>query len=276
VAARAPQPFRRSTIPPTVGADESFDALELSGKVLALMAVLLPAGGFLVRAIAFSITFGSEWGVPLAWSAPLPELAVTGLMSLLLALPFPLVLWYLWHLEQRRERGLPAFSPRAKRLMRVWSVVSLLTFPIFFFFTPGWPSPILSGLLVVPVVLGPYLSWRGPRKRFRDIWWVVVVVVLMTDVIGGLAGVVLGFQPAEYQFNSTVAKGVSNGTYVQVGEADGLLYLQRCGERAIYAIATPAVSSIRYVQSAQHSVTGGPSLAEVLLGATAQVGAGAC
>src|SRR5579864_299198 len=56
------------------------ELLEIVGKVLALSAALLPPTGFLLRATALSLAFGPSIGIPLAWSAPLPELAVDGFL----------------------------------------------------------------------------------------------------------------------------------------------------------------------------------------------------
>jgi len=261
--------FQRQTKPPTIGPTSSFDALELGGKVLALMAALLPAAGFLVRAIALSIPFGPEWGVPLAWSAPLPQLAATGLFSLLIALPAPLGLWLAWRLEYLRERT-ESPSRRTLRLLNVALILGLIVMVTSVLFSPGWPVILSSTPLGVLLVIGTQLSWRGrPRRRFRDIWWVVALAVLLTAVVGGFNGFVLTFQPARYEFDANVTQAVHDGMYLQLGEADGVTYLQRCGDnKSVFAVSDRAISSITYVQSGVPQAALGPSLMAVIRGAT--------
>jgi hypothetical protein len=268
-------------IMPARAETQPFDPIEMSGKVIALMAALLPAGGFLTRAIAFTITFGPDWAVPLAWSAPLPQLAVTGLYSLLLALPVPVALWLAWRREiarESRDNRLSLPDRLERRIIRhggLMVAVGVAVVLVDFFLLPGWPIQLFGLAMVVPLILGPRLSWRGKdRRRFRDVWWVVVLVVLIADVIGGLTGLLVGFVEADYEFDPSATSVAVNGSYQQLGEADGFAYLQKCGSSQIYVVNDRAIDSIRQRQLPSGSV--GVSLIQVLQGATPEVGAHRC
>src|SRR4029077_14767527 len=122
-------------------ASNPVDPIEMAGKIAALMAALLPAGGFVARIIALEITFGPGWAFPIAWSAPLPQLAVTGLICLAIAFPAPAVLWLLWHSESIGLRILNRFPSREARTrlliaMAFGGAVGLLVFVALFLFLP--------------------------------------------------------------------------------------------------------------------------------------------
>src|SRR4029077_20910719 len=51
-------------------ASNPVDPIEMAGKIAALMAALLPAGGFVARILPLAITFGPGCAVPLSWGAP--------------------------------------------------------------------------------------------------------------------------------------------------------------------------------------------------------------
>jgi len=259
--------------------DDSFDPIELAAKIIALTAALLPPSGILARAIAFQMSFGPEWAIPMAWSAPLPQLAVTGLLSIGLVVPTGFFLWLSWNREVRRHaRWRQRLSPqpdrrrgRADWLVELWTsrLVNPLTLAAalaLVLFSPAFPTAIVGLPLGALAAIGPLVSWRHrPQRRFRDIWWVVVAVVLVADVTSGILGSSLvGFIQADYEF-SPASTTMVNGSYQELGEADGFLYLQKCGTDNIYAVNAGAVASI-HERPAQPPL--GPSLYETLLGAS--------
>lgn len=262
--------------------DRSFDPFEMGAKVAALGAALLPAGGFVSRAIAFQITFGGDWAVQLAWSAPLPQLAVTGLLSVLLVAPVPILLWVVWRAEVRREARMrrpprPSTKPPNRRdlLVAVGMMVSgLVGMGAALILIPAFPSQLLSSPLGPLVLYGARYTWRRyGRPRLRDIWWVVVLVILFADVSGGILGFVPIFTKADYQFSPAVSSRMVNGSYQQVGEADGFVYLNKCGTNQIYVVNDQAIAS---AQQQHPAITTPPNLVQVLGGARVTLGLPLC
>jgi hypothetical protein len=258
---------------------QSFDPIEMAAKIVALMAALLPLGGVLARSTAFAIGYGVDWALPLAWSAPLPELAVTGLYCLILVLPIPGILWLDWRLATISDAStteLPTSGRQRKSLLLIALGLALI---LAGWLILPWPVPILSLLLALPLFYGPRLAWRGKRKkRFRDIWWVVVLLVLIADVIGGAVGTLPGVVRASYEFDPSATRSLTNGSYQQLGVADGFLYLQKCGSRQVYVVDERAVVLQTAETGSSILLLGAPApnFVQVLLGATPQVGVPPC
>jgi hypothetical protein len=260
----------------------SHDRLEIAAKVLAFTTILLPAGGFLARAIAFEIAFpDSGWGVALAWSAPLPQLAVTGFASLLVALPVALGLWLMWNAEVISVRP-PAWLGRHRWLkalfllaLGVGLLAGLIVNALLFVFLPFWPTSLVSFGLAIFLILARPRSWRDKEKRrLRDVWWVVAVGVFGMNVSAGVLGILIGFGPGEYQFVSGASQ-LTNGTYQQIGEADGIVYLQKCGSDIVYGVNELDVVAMQ-TPATRWKFPIGPSLYDVYHGATPQLGFQAC
>lgn len=262
-----------------------YDQIELAGKVVALTTALLPGAGFLARAVAFEIQFhDSGWAVPMAWSDPLPDLAFTGLTSVVLASPAVLLIWLLLRYEQFREAEMkrsPRFGRRVLILMlgglSLALVVNTVVLIGLIVAAPSWPLSLFAIASGWIVILGSRLSWRGQAaKKFGDVWWVIVVAVLFAAIGNGITGILGGFiQVASYEFDPKTTSVLTDGLYQPLGDADGFLYLQKCGTSRIYVVNEHDVAS---VEPALHRlpVLLGPSLAQVILGATPTVGVYKC
>src|SRR5437764_1215983 len=119
---------------------ESADVVEIAGKWLALLAVLLPAAGLLVRYVAYSLALPNESALRLAWSTTLIELSVIGFVSILL----PAALVILAEIAYRLLRGpLNRIRERSARTKRAVIILLLVVTGIAFAFVPGWPISIV-------------------------------------------------------------------------------------------------------------------------------------
>jgi hypothetical protein len=142
-----------------------------------------------------------------------------------------------------------------------------------------WPVPLLSLALLVPLFLGPRVAWRrGQTRRFRDIWWVVFVIVVIADMIGGTIGGLPGVVQGQYSFDASLLSVVPDGRYLQVGEADGFTYLQSCMTGTAYAVPDRLINSVRVDSNADLLWNGGsaPNVVAVLRGATSRLGLQPC
>ena len=99
---------------------------------------------------------------------------------------------------------------------------------------PGWPASLLPVLGVfVPFALFMVLD-RSARKRPRGLSLAVVAPSLIALLLigmfyAGLAGSGLGFTRGAYQFTGANGRtGPGNGTYVELAQDSGLLYLHPC------------------------------------------------
>jgi hypothetical protein len=261
---------------PVAPDSQSSDLIELAGKVVVLTTALLPVAGFVARATAFEITFhDSGWAIPMAWSASLPDLAFTGLWSVCLAAPVFALLWLRRWASPRPGKTLRGPSLWLFGHWRVFIGVFAAAVIAIVLLGPFWPASLFPALLFAVTVFGFRLSRGGRVERFRDIWWVIVCLVLISALGNGAAGLLGGYvQTADYHFDTTAGSVVANGPYQAYGEANGFVYLQRCGTSDIYAVSETDVVSMR--PPLQRPVRAGPSLLDVSLGATPEVGAYKC
>lgn len=247
--------------------------IELAGKVLALMAALLPVAGFVARATAFEITFhDSGWAIPMAWSASLPDLAFTGLWSECLTAPVLGLLWLLyWALPPPigLDRGLRLLHGRLRPVV-ILSAVALIAIVVL---EPFWPAEFIP--LFFAVTLVAYRRWRGGQAGLLDIWWVIVTLALISAVGDGVGGILGGYpQTAEYHFGPAAETLVADGRYQQYGEASGFVYLQRCGTSDIYIVNENEMESIR--PPSQRPIRTAQNLLDVVFGAAPSMGAYKC
>jgi hypothetical protein len=94
----------------------------------------------------------------------------------------------------------------------------------------------------------------------------------MADAYGGVLGLVPLFVKGEYRFNPNTT-GVLDGSYQQLGEADGFVYLNKCGSTHIVAVNQQAITTVQQVQVASVNA---PNLIDVVRGAKVPVGIPLC
>jgi len=216
------------------------DLLEASGKALALAAVLLPVAGATLRFIAFQ-TGGplSTSAYQLAWTAPVDQLAATGLAGLFPSLFYVAVVVMAILAFRVLDRLFPRRHlphERSKR-SRFLAAAAILAVALIGFLAFGdWPTGVVSlvagglvGTIVVRVSNVPQ-PWR-----LRHTWPVVVTLLATAALTSGLTGYLGGVQVGDYTFKRDAASVASNGTYAQIAESADLLYLWDC-RRAGYIV----------------------------------------
>jgi hypothetical protein len=222
---------------------------------------------------AFEIAFhDSGWAVQMASSDSLPDLAFTGFWSVVLVVPMSGLLWLLhWTLPSPvgLNRELRFWRGRRRPVV----IVSALAVIAIVFLEPFWPLG-LTPLLVAVWFFG-FRTLQGGQVKFLDIWWVILLLVAISAVGDGAGGVLGGYlQTADYRFDPSTGSAVANSRYQQYGEADGFVYLQKCGTSDIYIVNENDVASIR--PPSQRPKRRGVDLLDVLFGAQPVVGAFKC
>lgn len=218
------------------------DVLEIIGKVLALSAALLPPTGFVVRATALSLAFGPSIGVPLAWSAPFPQLAADGFFVVAPTYISAIVIF----LISRRvlPPGTRAAAPRRSRRFTLLAM-GLMVAPLAVFY-PGFPGVLVGVPTVVAVMQTITRAFSGgSRFRLREVWWLISVGLLLVAIFFGTGGAIFNLPPAEISFAN--GSPLRDGRYLQVGEAEGLVYLQPCGSADVRVVPTSEIKAIAFI-----------------------------
>jgi hypothetical protein len=205
-------------------ASEKGDLLAIGGKVLPLVTVLLPVAGYLIRFIAFSANSTTSGAADvLAWSAPISQLAVTGLITFGIAVGIV----FLASVSELIAR-LP--SPRRRRsvILALSSSVPILLGAILVL--SPWPDAILFAA-AVPTAVG--LDWwsRRLRRQQRRVTYghgfvLALPLMLVSAMDSGLVVNPSGITLANYTF--TAGAHLRDGKFVQLGESGTIVYIQSC------------------------------------------------
>jgi hypothetical protein len=216
------------------------DVLELAGKVVALAAALMPAGGLVIRFVAFQFAFGdiwSGWPLVIAWSAPLPQLIATGVIVLG---PFAIVTVFmaviastrarLAHQQTRQQR-----SPRHYVAIVVGSAMVLagMVFGVQFV------GEVVAVAALLVFTYGIEVAQRNYKSvQLRHVWFTTVVSLGLMATAGGLVGIAPVLSRANYAFVNAMGTSAADGQYQELGHSDGILYLQKCGTNQVVAVPT--------------------------------------
>lgn len=241
------------------GASQEF--IGRAGGLVALGAALLPVAGVLARLVAFSTSPLSN-NVPfeLAWSAPIPALALTGIVSVVtLAIPTLLLVPYLI-IQGRRQ-------PSAdRRLIRAVVVVGSILLIGWVLVMPAWPLPIVVlasvgiGNLLVRIQLG-----KAERFILSQSWVTVLIVFTLGAVLWGLSGLVIGADASDFRFKAEASGVVPDGRYVELGDNGSAIFLQDCSHPSNPAIKIDR-SLVLVSRYSTHQTGIGPSLWDILVG----------
>lgn len=244
------------------------EILEVSGAVLGLAIVLLPACGFVMRLAAFTpleLNGGQQMPFILAWAAPLPTLLVDGAFSSLFAVAI-LVVFFLgnFFLTSQKLDAFRSGKPTRSRFLiavgvTVGAVVLLIWNSIF---SAGFPWVLFS------VPYGVIGWWAGRnaaaekrRLRFADIWWTLGSLLLVGAAVLGLYGI-LGSTPGDYRFTNDAHPVAADGRYDQLGQANGFTYLVQCTTKQLVVVGDSEILTVVPVLSTKPPPS--PSLYEVL------------
>jgi hypothetical protein len=239
------------------------EVLEVIGTALALAALLLPASGYALRFAAFvplGLDTDSQWPYILAGSTSLAILAVDGLFSSVIAAG---LLWSVYVAPTILIHPAVRTHTLGQRQSRVAIAILFAALALLAVFTPFFPFVLLLSLpnLILGAVVGYRAARHQTRLRFREIWWVLVIVLL-----GGAAGLGLGgglgSTPGDYQFKSDAHVVAPDGRYDQLGEANGFSYLIQCGTKHLVVMKDEEIVAITPAARGAHA--SGPSLFDIL------------
>jgi hypothetical protein len=211
-------------------ADEG-DLLAIGGKLAALVAVLLPVAGFVVRYVAFSLN-STTAGVAevLAWSAPIAQLAATGVLSIGLGLVVVVIAGLSDYIERLPGPSRAHVSLYAAGTATVVAVL-LVLWPWTWALSVGLGCSIGGGL----GLWDRRLRGRDRHLTFRHGWWLAAPIILAGAVSYGLGSNPDGITLADYTFAGSAH--LQDGTFAQLGESGTTVYVQRClGSSAIDAV----------------------------------------
>jgi len=241
--------------------------LEVAGAIVAIAAVLLPVTGFAARTAAFAaglpLDQNSRWSFAIAWSAPIPELAVWGFAASVIALAilivFYLTTWLLTHPVVRAQPDPPRWQTRTTR------GVATVLLGLFLAFVPSFPAFWIA----IPFAFAVSVATRktineGRRPHFFEFWWVLAAFLIVGGILLGLTGVVPEQAVAQYRFRDEVHAFVADGRYDQLGDANGFMFLSPCGSGGgVVVVKEEEVLAIAPLNSKEHSF--GPSLFDIVV-----------
>jgi len=265
------------------------DYVEGVGKSVALVALLLPVAGVLIRYIAFST--GDLVGASpsqLAYSASVSQLVTTALFGLqLTAIYFAGYFGFVELLHVRNQlvhRRLARDGAKQLRhrpplersrwqwlllraplvVMGTTAIVATVLTAVLLALTPDWPYSLIAALGVAAVLLTARVVVRGPERpprKLRYIWPVAVVGIAIPAVANGLSGTLAGTPVGDYTFSSALASVVSDGKYRELGDANGQLYLQRCFDGRVVRVQTGDLKGVVFQRP---TGSGSPSLVDII------------
>jgi hypothetical protein len=205
------------------------DLLIAGGNLVALVTVMLPAAGFLIRLFAFGTNPATSSAADtLAWSAPISQLAYTGLPSVFMALGFTAVVG-LAELIHRLPG--PKGSLRRRAQILLLQLVPICVFLLVAAVLVPWPEAIL--VASAPPTAVAVSTWArrlrkgGRRLTYRDGWMIAALIVLASSLIFGLSGTPPGITTADYQFSAS--SRLRDGRFVQIGDTGNVVFVSRCG-----------------------------------------------
>lgn len=228
---------------------------ETTAQMLALLAVLIPLEGAIVRFFALQFA-GLDFPLDLPVRAPIGQLSVAGLNALVLALPFMAFYAFGWLItrtiqedQTRWEHRPREYRARVSPLLR-WA---LLLFALSFagaIFLPGWPITAMLPILAAGTVAIQRELTLGRQITIRRLWFRVVYVTLFASILAGYAGDVAGSQPGRYVFTQDEQALMPNGIYTEVGSQDGLAYLVNCSDRyMVVGVPQSAIVQVKFPTS---------------------------
>jgi hypothetical protein len=240
------------------------DLLEASAKGLALGAVLLPLAGAGLRLIAFATgTPLSASPYQLAWSAPVVQLAATGLSGLFPS--FMLIVLMVLLLFTVRRIPVHRFSPGTEASLEAFRMkwrkpglaADALLLLVLLFFLFSWPTGII-GLIssgAIAFLIAGLVDHPEPW-RLRH-WWPLIVLVLANGAItSGLSGDLGGIQVGDYRFKPDASNIATDGRYAVLGESGDALYLFDCNHHGkVVGVAKTEVIGFRFQTPKERSAT---------------------
>lgn len=211
----------------------SYRWLDAIGKLIPVVAIILPVAGVLFRLVAFEVAGN---GVPPSVAAALPiaDLAVAGLgalaatlASLLVSLP---IVWFAVVRRHLFERG------RADRrffwVLGAVSIIGVIVFSLPEIKTLSQAVLTFSSALFT-VALGVVLITTDGRPRLFALGAVFAFIALINVVVAGIVPNTAATTVGQIQF--VVGARTADGTYTLLGSDDATTWLLSCvaGSRAI-------------------------------------------
>ncbi len=217
-------------------------SLASAGQLIAVAAILAPAVGVFIRFVAFFNDHDIRSAFMMAASLPLQELTAVGVESMIvpgIVLVLVLVMYVLYRPSQAGAGSV------SRRLSRAEMVVFGCCIAVISASNPNFPGGLLSlvGGLVGGLLLGR--SARiGDRRLSAKIAPAVTAFVAMSILSSGLT-----FKLSADLYHFASGSGVSDGSYVRLGESDGFTILRSCQELSprIQAVPLAAISRIDLV-----------------------------
>jgi hypothetical protein len=251
---------------------EGLDWLTTGGKVLALLAILLPVAGWIVRWVSFAAN-GTTGGLAdqLASGAPIAQLALTGVGTIVPAAGIvPFMALYIWI---PRPKDQPPLTKTQRRItlgcltVPIAALVLLAPWPLDILYVP---SPLISIVAMVWATRGTNQRERrdqrsSARSLIRHGWWVSAPAMLLAAVSLGLLTSSPDILVATYSF--TGGTGIHDGRYIQLGADSTKVYLQKCKPNSgdsIFAVNASAIASQSNLDALQQNFLAAPNLVYVL------------
>jgi hypothetical protein len=257
--------------------------VEAFGAAVALLIVLLPGAGVLVRWIAFAAGNLPASPFQVAYSAPVSELVVTAVWSLRLTafyvayffLTAEVFRWRRWRIlfgYHTQPRGKPRDWRRAIPLIGIGGIFMVLGFGLIayeFLNGSGWPYQLVTLIGFLMMISLAALLVRSPeRPRLSRVWPVVIVALGVAAIGQGLVGSLQGTPIGRFSFQPSLASVVSDGRYQELGNADGNIYLQNCANGRVTRVSNAAVTAVTFERPAEQP----PSALEIIGGKKLELG----
>jgi hypothetical protein len=219
------------------------DTFEALIKLAGLVAILLPAIGVAVRAIAFFLG-GIDGPTQMASRQSVGALASTGLSVTWLAGLVVVVVGLAIHtrLLPRRTQAPQQVRRLSRRARWVAWVVILLVWGVSIFLTatPGSVVALIGGG-ITGLLLGDE-SRRGYVHVYR-LAALAAVFAIVSAVGAGVGGTSLDLQVGDYSFTSLVS-AAPDGRYVELGQDGAITYLQSCRTGRIVGVNQSNISTV--------------------------------
>jgi hypothetical protein len=266
--------------------------VEIAGKALAIVIVLLPAIGALVRFVALLPGKEVSPRLQVALAAPLAELAGTGLAGILPMVPYVAVYllvrsygpWIRATLSARTRRGRSrrllargheaSQSPRDELSTSHISVANIVRLsPVLLLaaglllFLPEFEVQLFASTTSLLTCLLCVRLIKRESPPFSKVWPPLILLLLLSGVVTGLYGVA-PIPSADYRYaHDEHRTNPENGFYFQIGNDSTFLYLVDCrqGRGRLLAVRSDRVAMITF-QDSRETRPRGASLWRVLHG----------
>jgi hypothetical protein len=204
-------------------ADDGISILHVIGSVIPLVTALLPVAGFIVRLCAFGSNATTSGAADtLAWSAPISQLAWTGLPTG----GVTLAIVALAGLSEAIHR-----SPPTRRPVEILEGAFIACATVVVVVWAPWPFVMLL-VLMFPFAIAVGLWARRLRRAQRQMtyrhgWLLALPVLLVSSAAAGFSGTPVGTTSARYTF--AVDSRLPGGQFAQLGGDGSVVFLGRCG-----------------------------------------------